>query len=230
MDDNIRFDVFLSYNSKDKPEVELFAKWLKQENIRIWFDKWELRPGIPWQREIEQGILNSISIVVFIGECGMDVWQEPEMRAALDENLRRGIPVIPVLLPNCPEKPEISLFLKAYTWVDFRGGLNDEDAWERLLWGITGKNPYTDTSTDNQKPVQSATTIGAKIIEGKNRLAYQKLEGFQEQEILLNEKIQYLQKAFLIQTESSHKFQLMKEIEQVEKELQKIESRINSLC
>ncbi len=46
MADNIQFDVFLSYNSKDKAEVELFAKWLKQENIRIWFDKWELRPAL----------------------------------------------------------------------------------------------------------------------------------------------------------------------------------------
>lgn len=46
MDNKTRFDVFLSYNSKDKAEIELFAGWLRNENIRIWFDKWELRPGL----------------------------------------------------------------------------------------------------------------------------------------------------------------------------------------
>ncbi len=57
MADNIQFDVFLSCNSKDKAEVELFTGWLRNENIRIWFDKWELRPA------------KSISVVVIQPVC-----------------------------------------------------------------------------------------------------------------------------------------------------------------
>ncbi|MDJ0618923.1 MAG: toll/interleukin-1 receptor domain-containing protein [Calothrix sp. MO_192.B10] len=50
------FDVFLCHNSQDKPEVEKIAKELQKQGITPWLDKWELRPGFPWQRELETQI------------------------------------------------------------------------------------------------------------------------------------------------------------------------------
>ncbi|MCP3678244.1 MAG: TIR domain-containing protein [Deltaproteobacteria bacterium] len=41
------FDVFLSYNSADRVEVEELAMWLRQQRLKVWFDRWELRPGLP---------------------------------------------------------------------------------------------------------------------------------------------------------------------------------------
>lgn len=136
-----KFDVFLSHNSKDTPQVEKIAKWLEKHDIRVWLDKWELRPGLPWQREIEKGILDSISVAIFIGPVGLGPWHETEMRAALNKSVRQECPVIPVLLPGCPEEPKNSIFLKEYTSIDFRNGLDDDESRQRLLWGITGKKP-----------------------------------------------------------------------------------------
>ena len=61
------------------------------------------------------------------------------MRGFLSEFADRQVPVIPVLLPDAPKQPELPLFLRQMTWVDFR--VADPDPLERLLWGITGQRP-----------------------------------------------------------------------------------------
>ena len=53
---------------------------------------------------------------------------------------KRGMPVIPVLLPGAPSEPELPLFLTQFTWVDLRDGLT-EDGLGKLQWGITGQKP-----------------------------------------------------------------------------------------
>ncbi|MFL6193404.1 MAG: toll/interleukin-1 receptor domain-containing protein, partial [Thermoanaerobaculia bacterium] len=131
------FDVFLSHNSRDKPAVEEIAARLRGRGLRVWLDKDELRPGLPWQEGLEEGVCASRSVAVFAGADGMGAWQEPEMRAFLARARREKIPVIPVLLPGCPDSPQLTLFLEAMTWVDLREGLTD-DGLDRLVWGITG--------------------------------------------------------------------------------------------
>lgn len=135
-----RFDVFLSHNSRDKPVVEEIGTWLKGQGLRVWLDKWELRPGFPWQEGLEEGVQASRAVAVLVGADGLGSWQEPEMRAFIARSRRERIPVIPVLLPGCPESPQLTLFLEAFTWVDLRDGVNS-DGLARLLWGITGKKP-----------------------------------------------------------------------------------------
>ena len=132
------FDVFLSHNSRDKPIVEEIGTWLEERGLRVWLDKWELRPGFPWQEGLEEGVQTSRAVAVFVGVDGLGSWQEPEMRAFIARSRSEQIPVIPVLLPGCPDSPQLTLFLKAFTWVDLREGLT-EDELARLVWGITGK-------------------------------------------------------------------------------------------
>jgi hypothetical protein len=102
------FDVFLSHNSQDKPLVEEIGAQLRGKGLRVWLDKWELRPGFPWQEGIEEGVQASRSVAVFVGEDGLGDWQEPEMRAFLARSRREKVPVIPVLLPGCPDSPELT--------------------------------------------------------------------------------------------------------------------------
>ncbi len=232
MTETAKFDAFLSHNSREKPYVEEIATWLQKQNIRIWYDKWELRPGIPWQKELEQGILKSIAIVVFFGKSGFGTWHEPEMRAALSESMTRGCPVIPVLLPGCAEDFEIPLFLKDRTWVDFRSGLDGEEAKGKLLWGITGHNPYAGIGSREQKtiqPISPSSTLRDQIMEGKNRRRKRKLEGLEKQTEMLSEKIEYLKACYIDEAQGEHKYALKKQIEKHETELGEIEDKIDEL-
>jgi hypothetical protein len=134
------FDVFLSHNSRDNPQVEDIGNRLRARGLRVWLDEWELRPGFPWQEGLEGAIQASRAVAVFVGAEGLGTWQEPEMRAFIARSRREKVPVIPVLLPGCPDSPQLNLLLEAYTWVDLRDGLSEEGL-ARLAWGITGAKP-----------------------------------------------------------------------------------------
>ena len=134
------FDVFLSHNGKDKTQVRRIGESLKARGLRPWLDEWELVPGRPWQEALEEIIRTVGSSAVLVGKDGLGPWEVPEMRASLSECVRRGLPVIPVLLPGAGTQPMLPLFLTQYTWVDLRAGLSAEGL-DRLEWGVTGRKP-----------------------------------------------------------------------------------------
>ena len=146
-----QYDVFLSHSSVDKPRVEELARRLKQAGIEPFLDKWNLIPGQPWQEALEEALGQSASCAVVIGpgQLGpgqLGPWQNEEMRAALEHRVSRSrgkFPVIPVLLPAAqrPNDHDLPMFLKRMTWVDFQNGLDDEQAFHRLVCGIRGIAP-----------------------------------------------------------------------------------------
>lgn len=133
------FDVFLCHNWADKASVRRIADRLEEHGILPWLDERELPPGQPWQQLLEKQIARIRSAAVFVGAAGVGPWQEQELYGFLREFVSRRSPVIPVLLPDAPDKPELPIFLKAMTWVDFR--LQDPEPLSRLIWGITGQRP-----------------------------------------------------------------------------------------
>jgi GTPase SAR1 family protein len=132
------FDVFLCHNWVDKPAVRELARQLRERGVRPWLDEQELRPGLPFQSLIEQQIVNIPAAAVIVGSQ-VGPWQDQELRAFLNEFVRRGCPVIPVLLPGCTGITEIPMFLKSMTWVDL--GREHPDPLDQLVWGITGRHP-----------------------------------------------------------------------------------------
>lgn len=136
----IPFDVFLCHNSSDKPTVRHLAEELQIRKIAVWLDEWELIPGRPWQEALEKMIQTVNATAILVGSDGIGPWQDREIRGFLSEFVKRKLPVIPVLLPGAPEKPELPIFLKEFTWVDLRSGITKYGL-DRLQWGITGKKP-----------------------------------------------------------------------------------------
>jgi len=134
------YDLFLSHNSEDKPAVREVSDKLKRRHLKPWLDVENLQPGQRWQDEAEKVIRTCRAAAVFVGQSGMGPWEEEEMRALLTQAVRRKIPVIPVLLPGAPKKPDLPLFLEERTWVDLRNGITP-DGLDLIVWGITGKKP-----------------------------------------------------------------------------------------
>ncbi len=136
------FDVFLCHNGSDKAAVKEIGKQLREKGLLPWLDEWELQPGLPWQRALERQIDNIKSVAVFVGKDGMGPWQQMELEAFLRKFVRRGCPVIPVILADAPREPQLPTFLEGMTWVDFRK--TEPDPLTRLIWGITGRRPDYD--------------------------------------------------------------------------------------
>ncbi len=133
------FDVFLCHNSEDKPSVRDIYQGLLSRKITPWFDEEDLQPGLPWQDELEKAIPRIRSAAIMVGQSGQGPWQSIELRAIIGEFADRGCSVTPVILPDARTIPRLPVFLRQYTWVDFRK--SDPDPWRRLIWGITGQKP-----------------------------------------------------------------------------------------
>jgi WD40 repeat protein len=141
------YDVFLSHSSKDKAAVEELARKLRGEaGLRPYLDKWHLVPGTPWQPELEAGLEESATAAVFFGPSGLGPWHHEEMRAALARAVqqRDDYRVIPVLLPGA-RREDVKGFLAQRMWVDFSAGLEDAEAFRRLVAGIKGQAPEVDS-------------------------------------------------------------------------------------
>jgi WD40 repeat protein/energy-coupling factor transporter ATP-binding protein EcfA2 len=149
-----KYDVFLSYNRADRSAVELIARRLREEvGLEPFLDRWHLVPGEPWQEALEEALAQSLTVAVFVGPSGISPWHNEELRAALDDAVRRRdeYRVIPVLLPDAaPES--VTGFLARRTWVDFRSGLDDAEAFERLVAGIKGEAIVSEAYTLPDEP------------------------------------------------------------------------------
>jgi hypothetical protein len=126
-----KFDVFLCHKSKDMPSIRRMNDTLKQAGLRTWLDEEQLPLGSPWQVELENRISDIRVAAVFVGDTGLGPWQDMEVRAFLNEFVRRGIPVIPIILPEAAAVPDLPLFLKAMTWLDLRQ--DTERGYSRLI-------------------------------------------------------------------------------------------------
>lgn len=164
-----RFDVFLCHNGQDKREVKEIALVLKEKGLSPWLDIWELRPGLSWQKMLEQQINQIQSAAVFIGKNGVGPWQEQELQAFLREFIRRECQVIPVLLASAPEIPQLPTFLEGLTWVDFRN--IESEPMNQLVWGITGKRGEAVTeSRAKTNRYSNSPSPQLSRIEGKDGL------------------------------------------------------------
>jgi TIR domain len=140
------YHAFLSHNGADKPLVEKLAAELEKRGLSCWLDKWNLVPGDPWQKAIEQALGQCDTCVVFFGPHGLSPWHNEEMQLSLQRraNAREGkLRVLPVILPGGQRAKEGDLpgFLQGTTWVEFRQSVEDEDALHRLVCGIKGIPP-----------------------------------------------------------------------------------------
>jgi hypothetical protein len=174
--ENQDYDVFLSYSRKDTEAVERIASLLRERQLRVWLDTWELIPGRPWRDLVQKALKRVRSTAVFIGPEGFGSWEEVEMDAALEEQVSRNCPIIPVLLPRVPASIQLPAFLKRHTWVRFPESLEDEDALYRLEWGIRGEKPVRPeggerargTAAPPANPVQQAVGSLASVLMSGN--------------------------------------------------------------
>lgn len=132
------FDVFVSYSHQDAGHAVDFARDLKRQGLRPWIDLWQLTPGKPWLRSLQQSIENISCAAVLIGPSGVGPWQEEETSFLLEQFLARQCSVIPVVLPGA-KFMELPGFLRTMQAVDFNR--QEPDPMMMLAWGITGVRP-----------------------------------------------------------------------------------------
>lgn len=136
------FDVFLSHPHTEAQAVgAIGAKLVDECGFRVWFDRWVLIPGQHWQQQMARGLEQAQTCAVFVGGTTPSGWFREEIERALNRQTKdNGFRVIPVILPN-GDRRLIDDFLELRTWVDFKNGLADADAFHLLVCGVRGIPP-----------------------------------------------------------------------------------------
>lgn len=138
------FDVLLAYQLEDRPQVAAIAQKLRLRGLFPWFDAEQIAPGRRFQDEIWKAISVVNSVAVFIGRGESLRWERIEQLSLLQECVTRAIPLIPVLLPDAVGVPQDVSLLKQLIQVKFRESVDDDEAVDSLVWGITGIRPHSE--------------------------------------------------------------------------------------
>ncbi|MGQ9627958.1 MAG: toll/interleukin-1 receptor domain-containing protein [Anaerolineae bacterium] len=95
------YDIFLSYQSKDREWVRRLVDALSEQGLRVWYDEKEVRPGEPILHRMEEGLRGSAHVVfVITPQTARSNWMAAELGAALA--LQKS--VIPVVSEDTPSE------------------------------------------------------------------------------------------------------------------------------
>lgn len=133
------FDVFLSYHSPNQADVESIARALENRGLKPWLDCWHIRPGAEVRPTIEAAIRRCRAVAMVIGSDGIGPWQDRELLAAY-EALKRGLPLVPVLLGSGSRVDALPVHLQRYSYVRLASAA-DPAGIDRLTWGLTPVPP-----------------------------------------------------------------------------------------
>lgn len=154
------YDVFLAHNSADKiVSIKPIAQKLEERGLKPWLDIDQIRPGSFFQDEIQKAIANVKSAAIFISTNGLGRWQALEVKTFVSQCIEKKIPVIPVLLTDVTSLPEDLFFLKELHCVFFTKGLDDNEALDSLVWGITGRKAKKTGQNSDPENIKS-TPLG----------------------------------------------------------------------
>ena len=138
-----KFDAFISHASADKPAVESITARLEAQGLRCFLDKWDILPRDQWLRNLETGLTDSRTILIFIGTHGVGPYQQAETDIALRRQIEQGQDcIIPVLLPGAsPEDiSKLSPFLQGTNALRLHD-LNDPLSHRILAGLVRGDDP-----------------------------------------------------------------------------------------
>jgi formylglycine-generating enzyme required for sulfatase activity len=116
--------LFLSYNRLDNPAVECLAQALRDRGLSLFKDDWYLSPGDYWPSALERRLADCTAVAVVIGPAGLGPWQQREVYAAIDREVREhaagqsDFRVIPVLLDEGSRAHAGLGFLSQNVWAE----------------------------------------------------------------------------------------------------------------
>ncbi len=115
-----KYDLFLSHASKDAEWCENLAERLRNEGVRVWFEKWELQPDDDPVARVNEGLKRSHKMVAVFSKSyfrDATAWARAESFAQQSPDiLSKDRPLIPLLIEDCVIDPA----LREVPFLDFR--------------------------------------------------------------------------------------------------------------
>src|SRR5215212_2446211 len=113
MEEDFKYDVFLSHSSHDNAVVRAVAERLRSDGLRVWLDDWELKPGDSIPSKINEGLESSRVLVFFMSANALgSEWARLESYTYLfNDPLNKERRLIPLRLDETEPKGTLKQFL-----------------------------------------------------------------------------------------------------------------------
>jgi TIR domain len=111
-DTQSKYDVFISYSSKDKKWADAACAVLEKHKIRCWIAPRDITPGTEWGASIISGIDGSkIMVLIFSTHAS----QSAQVRREVERAIAKGLIVLPSALKMSARKAPWSTLLATRT-------------------------------------------------------------------------------------------------------------------
>ena len=131
----IRFDVLLYFDEKDRKEIRKIAFNLEEKGIKAWTGDCYVPPGSSFYKEVETVFSLIKTVAFFLGKGGKS-FKEKDMELLMMFK-EEGKQVIPVILRGFEGELQIPGFPDDIKYVDYRS--QDIDSIDQIIWGIAGE-------------------------------------------------------------------------------------------
>lgn len=160
-----KYDVFLSHNHADKPQVRRLAERLKAAGVKVWLDEWVIQAGDIIALKVDEGLEHSRVLLLCISPAALaSDWVSLERSTAVHRDpANRDRRFVPLIIGDC-DLPDT---LRRYMHVDFRD--ESDAAFAKVLNTCQPEKPSVTDETDQ---------LSEPELHGIERKAvYDKLQG-----------------------------------------------------
>jgi hypothetical protein len=110
-----KFDVFISYSTKDKTISDATCAALESAGIRCWIAPRDITPGMEWGEAIVDAIDNCCVFVLIFSSNAND---SPQIHRETERAVNRGIPVLPLRIEDIVPTKAMAYFVDSVHWLD----------------------------------------------------------------------------------------------------------------
>jgi TIR domain len=138
--------LFMSHSGPDTEAARTLKRRIeaapvaRERGLRVWFDKDDLRPGEPWQPQLEDAIKRrATAFAVYVGARGVINWVEAEVRLGLSRaTVGNGqhFPFIPILASGVKGSDSLPGFAQQFQGV--RDVETNADEFQKLIAAVLG--------------------------------------------------------------------------------------------
>ncbi|MFH1194966.1 MAG: TIR domain-containing protein [bacterium] len=111
MEEGFQYDVFISHASEDSEWCDALAERLRNDNVRVWYDRWELQPGDHLLEKLNEGIEQSRKMICVWSPnyfSDKSTWTLVEVFSQRHKDvLAEQRPIIPLVITECKIPPTL---------------------------------------------------------------------------------------------------------------------------
>lgn len=160
-----KYDVFISYSSKNQKVVEAMCAYLEQHKVRCFVAYHDIPKGVVWAKAIVEALDESkMMVVVFSEEFNLSDQVDREIELASEDKK----PILTFRISNTMFKGAKKYYLKNINWID--AFPNPENLFDSLLDNVAKLIGFSLPEKERQergyKPIQDNNKQYPKIING----------------------------------------------------------------